>query len=495
MSGRVLAGLLLALTAVRLLVAATLPLTPDEAYYWVWSRALAPGYLDHPAMVALWIRLGTALAGPGALGIRLLAPLSALGGSALLYRAAEDLAVRGAGWRAVLLLNATVLFGVGAVTMTPDTPLLFFWTAALWAAGRLMATGRAGWWLAIGAAVGLAMSSKYTAALLPVGIGAWVLLARGERRWLVHPMAWLAGLLAAALFAPTVWWNALHGWASFLKQGGRGAVFAPGRMLSHLGELVGGQAGLATPVVFVLCAAGVVAAVRLGLRDREPRAVLLACLTLPAVVVFCEHAIGDRVQANWPAVLYPAAVVAACLLAPAWRVLFAPAVGLGLLITAVVYVQGVGAPLRLSARMDPSLRLAGGFQTLAAQVQALARQRGASFVAVDEYGAASLIGFLQPACMPIVALEPRWAMFDLPTGGAWMNGRTGLLLRSARRHEPPSAANWVRLTAVATLDRAREGRIAEHYVVYQGVGRGGPEASALLPCQPGRGAVPDAPPD
>ena len=64
------AAALAGLTALRLLVAATVPLSPDEAYYFVWSRALAAGYLDHPPMVALWIRAGTALIGPGALGIR-----------------------------------------------------------------------------------------------------------------------------------------------------------------------------------------------------------------------------------------------------------------------------------------------------------------------------------------------------------------------------------------------------------------------------------------
>src|SRR5664279_3412169 len=62
------------LTAVRLTLSAWMPLAPDEAYYWIWSRALAPGYLDHPPMVALWIRAGTAVAGDGPLGVRLLGP-------------------------------------------------------------------------------------------------------------------------------------------------------------------------------------------------------------------------------------------------------------------------------------------------------------------------------------------------------------------------------------------------------------------------------------
>ena len=67
---------LLALTILRLTLATTIPLAPDEAYYWLWSRHLQPGYYDHPPMVALFIRAGTLLAGPTAFGIRLLGPLS-----------------------------------------------------------------------------------------------------------------------------------------------------------------------------------------------------------------------------------------------------------------------------------------------------------------------------------------------------------------------------------------------------------------------------------
>ena len=119
---------LLGLTALRLVVAAWMPLLPDEAYYWVWSRALAPGYFDHPPMVALWIAAGTALAGEGALGVRLLAPSAALLGSLMLARAARDLlpgeetARREAGVLAAALLNATLLFGAGSVTMTTFRP-------------------------------------------------------------------------------------------------------------------------------------------------------------------------------------------------------------------------------------------------------------------------------------------------------------------------------------------------------------------------------------
>ncbi len=133
-----------------------MPLAPDEAYYWTWSRALAPGYFDHPPMVALWILAGTRLAGDTALGIRLLGPLSVALGSVLLWDAADRLLPgRNAGIVAVSLLNATLLVGVGAIVMTPDSPLLLFWILALWAMARIIAGGSGIWWLAVGLFVGL----------------------------------------------------------------------------------------------------------------------------------------------------------------------------------------------------------------------------------------------------------------------------------------------------------------------------------------------------
>ena len=180
-----LAALVAALTVVRLLVADWVPLAPDETYYWIWSRALAPGYLDHPPMVALWIKAGSALAGQTALGLRLLGPLAMALASWLVYDAATRMfADRRAAAAAVLLLNGTLLLGVGSIIMTPDSPLLFFWTATLWAMIRLIRSGRGGWWLVAGIAAGLALASKYTGAFLWLGIGAWTLGVPEGRAWL-----------------------------------------------------------------------------------------------------------------------------------------------------------------------------------------------------------------------------------------------------------------------------------------------------------------------
>ncbi len=488
---------LAALTLVRLVVAATLPLSPDETYYWVWSRALATGYLDHPPMVAVWVRTGTLVVGDGALGIRLLAPLAAALGSWLLWQAGERLLPgRGAGLIAAALLNATLLLGAGAVTMTPDTPLLFFWVGAVWALARLQAQGaghgpdngvesrathdgEAGpraWWLAVGLFAGLALDSKYTAAFLVLGIGLWLLLA--ERRWLARPWPWLGLLIGLLVMAPVLTWNAAHGWASFAKQGGRIDAWRPAQAAQYLGELIAGQVGLATPLVLLLCVAGLALACRRAWQ-RESGWTLLVALSLPAVAVFVEHAFADRVQGNWPAIVYPTAVIAAAgLQAPRWRRLYRPAVFLGLAMTAVVYLQATRALLPVPTRVDPSALQLAGWPELAAQVEGARRRDRASFVATDQYGVASELAYWLPGNVQVVGIEQRWRMFDLPT--AALDGRLGILVRSARREALVGTGPWATRDLLGVVARQRDGQTVELYRLYRVIaGAATPDATVL----------------
>ncbi len=468
---------LLALTALRLLIAARTPLSADEAYYWVWSNALAPGYLDHPPMVALWIRAGCAVAGDTALGVRLLGPVAALLGTLLLARAAEDLCPgRGAGVAAGVLLNASLTAGVGAVVMTPDTPLLFFWIAALAALLRLLRNGRPGWWLAAGLAGGLALDSKYTAILLGLAVLVWLVAVPAARVWWRSWQLWAGGALAVALFSPVLVWNAAHGWASFAKQGGRTGDWHPAESLRFLGELIAGQVGLATPFVACVLAVGIWRAWRAARRGAAG-AGLLACVVLVPAAVFLEHALGGRVQANWPAVVYPGAVLAACCLGRApvrfWRVVSA----CGLAIAAVVYLQAGWGVLPLPRAADPTLIRLAGWQDLAGEVYVAAAGSHADFVVADEYGLASELAFRMPGV--VVGLERRWALFDLPP--AAISGQTGILVRSEREYGPPDARPWLSVVPLGVIDRGRGQRVAETYRVYRVVARAAVPGAVVLP--------------
>jgi 4-amino-4-deoxy-L-arabinose transferase-like glycosyltransferase len=471
---------LAALTLLRLWIADTTALAPDEAYYWVWSHALAPGYPDHPPMVALWIRTGTSLLGDGALGVRLLGPLSVAIASLLLMDAADRLLPgRRAGERAAVMMNATLLFGVGAVIMTPDTPLLFFWTCCLWALARLMSGGSAPWWLAVGLFAGLAMTSKYTAVLLWFGIAAWLVVTPSQRFWLRRPMPWCGAALGLAVFLPVLLWNAAHDWASFARQGGRVDAWQPAKAARFLSELIAGQLGLVTPVIFVLCAAGIVLAVRQAWRTRDAAWTLLAALTLPAVVVFLQHALGDRVQGNWPAIIYPAAAIAAAgLQAPAWQRLYRPGVAIGLAITLLAYLQAGLGLLPLPVRLDPiALRLAG-WDALAAGVEAARVQAGAGFVAADQYGVAAELARLLPPGVAVIGVEPRWALFNLAP--ATTANRTGILVRSARSGDA-DRTQWSSVTDLGRVDRKRGGDEVEAFRLYRVSGGADTLPAVMLP--------------
>jgi 4-amino-4-deoxy-L-arabinose transferase-like glycosyltransferase len=456
------------LTAVRLMMAATLPLAPDETYYWVWSHALATGYLDHPPMVALWIWLGTLLSGQSAFGVRLLGPLSAAVASWFLFDAARRLFPgRPAGSAAVLLLNGSLLLGVGSVIMTPDAPLMFFWTATLWAMVRLIDSDLGAWWLAAGLFGGLALDSKYTALFLWVGVGLWVLVVPAARPWLRRWEPWAAVVLGTLLFAPVLAWNAAHGWAGFARQGGRVGDWQPMRAVGFLAELIGGQIGLATPWIFILCMTGLTVAARRTWTHREPRWSLLAALSVPPVLVFVQHALGDRVQGNWPAIIYPAAALAAAgLVRPGRKTAWIGASALGFGVTAVVYAQAMTGFIPLPPRLDPIAMRLAGWDGLARQVEAMRRQAGADYVAVEGYGAASELAWWLPPGVSVVGVDDHWALTDLAP--ARIAGTRGLLLRDARRTEPPDPRIWTRWEALGPATRPGSSAVFAQYLVAAG---------------------------
>jgi 4-amino-4-deoxy-L-arabinose transferase-like glycosyltransferase len=468
---RILAAALAAVTVVRLAVAATAPLAPDETYYWIWSHALAGGYLDHPPMVALWIKVGTLICGQTSLGLRLLGPVAAGVASWMLFDAGRVLFPgTAAGVVAVTLINASLLLGVGSVIMTPDSPLLFFWTATLWAAARIAAGGGGRWWLIAGAAAGFAIDSKYTALFLWIGIGFWVLLVPSARVWLRRWQPWAAVAIGFALFTPVLFWNVGHGWVGFIKQGGRIDDWRPARAAGFLAELVGGQIGLATPLVWLLCMAGLVAAIR---RWRDPRWALLAALSLPPVLVFVQHAFGDRVQGNWPAIIYPALVLAAGGLAFPRR-WWLGASAFGLAITALAYVQATTGALPLPPRIDPIAMRLVGWDGLARRVEALRQATGAAFVAADGYAVGSELAWWMPN-QSIVGMDPRWKLFALPH--VPLGSAEGLLIQDARRQEPPDQAAWESVERIGTAGRPGSGTAG--FAVYRVKPRSGLEAVEL----------------
>ena len=118
-----------ALILLRFIAGAVLPLSADEAYYWLWSKHLAAGYYDHPPMIAFLIRAGTLVFGDTAFGVRVVPLLLSIPASWFVWRVGGE--------RACLFFNLTLMIAVETMAATPDAPLIAASTAFLWAMTKL----------------------------------------------------------------------------------------------------------------------------------------------------------------------------------------------------------------------------------------------------------------------------------------------------------------------------------------------------------------------
>jgi 4-amino-4-deoxy-L-arabinose transferase-like glycosyltransferase len=412
------------LLVLRFVLAATADLAEDEAYYWLWSTHLAAGYYDHPPMIAYWIRAGTAIFGQTAFGVRFVALFSSLAGSYLLYRASLSLfRDAGAALLAVLWLNATLLCNAAAIVATPDTPLAFFATLTLFTLAKLIETGKGAWWYGVGAALGLAFMSKYTAVLLLPGVFVWMACTAEGRRWFARPEPYIGALIAAVLVAPVFWWNYAHDWASFAKQAQHSVKDKPANALASVGELLGGQAGLATPLIFGFCAFGSFFALLRGWKRRDARWLLLGGACAPVFLFFLVHAASQKIQPNWPGFIYPAAILAAVhgylalskeRAVPRWiGASFGFAPWLGIVFTLVTFLQlGLGA-LPIEARKDPTVRLKG-WAKLGSDIAMLAEAQGAAAILTANYATTGELAFYGAKERPVLQVNERIRYANLP---------------------------------------------------------------------------------
>jgi 4-amino-4-deoxy-L-arabinose transferase-like glycosyltransferase len=285
----------------RLLFAASLGLGIDESYMVAAGRKLQLSYFDHPP-IAWWMAWGIAhLTGSeSALVVRL--PFIALFAltTFLMYRATAALFDPEAGLWAAVVLNMAPMLGITAGTwVLPDGPLfatLLGTTVCLIPALRSEGRVAWGWWLATGTCAGLALCSKYSAALTLAGAAGFLATEPPSRRWLARPHPYVAGLVALAIFLPVLIWNAGHGWISFFFQGGRagGALHPFGPILA-----IAGQAAFLLPWIWApLVWCGFVA-LRRGPSDRGSW--LLFCLAASPILLFTVAALWGTALFHWAA--------------------------------------------------------------------------------------------------------------------------------------------------------------------------------------------------
>jgi 4-amino-4-deoxy-L-arabinose transferase-like glycosyltransferase len=475
---------ILALALVRGLLAATLGLTEDEAYYRLWALAPAMGYLDHPPMVGWMIALGRWIAGDTPFGIRFTAILVSLVGPFLLWRTSAILYGPTVARRAMWIGLAMPLLAVGGVVITPDTPSVLFWGLAGWALAELYASRNASWWLAVGLFSGLGLLSKYSNLFVGASILLWLLLVRANRPWLRCWQLWTGGALAALLALPVAIWNLQHDWASFAKQFGRVGQ-AQHLTAVYIGELVGGAAGLMSPVIAVIAVLGLVRVLRAA-RAGDPPGALLAASMLPFLAYLLLHSLHDRVQANWVAPLYPSFAICA---AVALGILDTPpkpgqvfgrlgrwAVGIGFAITGLLYWHAAQPLVVLPGQRDPTSQTRG-WRELAAEVERVRVGTGACWIATSSYATTAQLAYQLRDKVPVLQLTERIRYLHLPRPGRTLLECPALYVELERRGGAPLLeAQFGSVTRLESLTRNYAGVRLASYAVYLASGLRDPAA-------------------
>ena len=288
-------GLWLALLALKLVLAARLPLFVDEAFYWQEGRHLAWAYSDLPGLSAWLARIGDVL-GDGTLALRL--PFLAIAAAIpwLVVRMSARESDAKSGWQAGSLALLLPLAGTLGLLALPDVPLLFATALCLDAGLRVLrrVDAFAAMELALGLVIGGLTHYRFVAV---IAVGCIALLAlRDGRRALRDPKLLGAIVIGALAWLPLLLWNLhnadaglrfqlvdRHPW-SFSGEGLR------------LGRM---QLLLATPLLLLVMA---IAAGR-ALRDARPAARYLSMsgsMIVLGFLVLGFFADRERVSFHWP---------------------------------------------------------------------------------------------------------------------------------------------------------------------------------------------------
>ena len=469
-------GVVVLMTVMRCIYAGDIELRTDEAYYWTWSKENVLSFLDHPPMIAWSIRLGTAIFGDTTFGVRFGGILAMLVSQLLL----ADIVRRATHkWRAVamvlLLPEAALYYGLLMAKVAPDTVLIPFALALVWALVRVVETGDGRWWLAAGLFAGAALLSKLTALMLLPAVLAF-LLTPSQRRWLATPWPWLAALIAILVFSPVLIWNAQHDWASFRFQFIRATV-ANDVSLRTFGDFLGLQFGQVGVILLPVVISAVSISIWRGLTRRDPVAMVLAVAVLVPFAYFLWKSLTLRVGDTWPMFLWPVGFAAVAInwvrlreenftprivaLTGGWIV---AAIMTGIPMVLLVFLYAVASPWNLTGRNDP-IGSESGFEQVAAQVEADMALSGATWVATTDYRIYAMLRWILRDRVPVVQINQRSRFIGFRDPGlASRQGDKGLYIaRASDPNDPDLAFTTATLKPVGRVDRIWRGTLIESY--------------------------------
>jgi 4-amino-4-deoxy-L-arabinose transferase-like glycosyltransferase len=294
----------------------TYNLHPDEAYFWVWSRHLAPSYFDNSPMVAYVIRLFTTI-GHSEFWIRFPAFLSWLFFLGIVYFFTKKVYQnKNTAYLGVLITVFIPLVATGSHLMTTDIPMIF-WAALVWYFLYMaVEEEKPNLWYTVGILFGLSLLAKLQSILILGAVCLMLLIRPSKRFWFSKKEPYWATLIGFAFFTPVLIWNSEHQWAMFkfsLQHGIHRTI-----EIQNLLEFWSGQL-LVFSLLFIALVYYTIKNLLHWKELSNQDAFLIGCY-LPIFGFFSLTSLTYTALANWPAVAYlPAIIFLAGQLNQSWQ--------------------------------------------------------------------------------------------------------------------------------------------------------------------------------
>lgn len=187
----------------------------DELQFLTDARHLDWGFVAYPPFTPFVERISMALFGLSLVGLRL---FSVLAQTAVIF--VSGLMAREFGGRRMAQVAAALAVALSPLPIFEATEFqyssfdLLWWVLTAWFVIRLLRTGNPRWWLAIGAALGLGLETKYSIVFYIAGLLCGLVFT-SARRHLRSPWFWSGVALALLIFLPNLLWLAHHDFISY----------------------------------------------------------------------------------------------------------------------------------------------------------------------------------------------------------------------------------------------------------------------------------------
>lgn len=393
----------------------------DELQVLSDARHMDWGFVAYPPLTPFLERIGLSLFGLSLVGLRMFSVLAQAAALVVTGLMARDLGGgRLAQTTAVLAvaLSPMPLFN-GAEFQYTSFDFLWWVLIAYWVV-RLLNSGNPRWWLAIGAAIGIGLLTKYAIVFFIAGILGGMILSQA-RRYLASRWFWAGVALALLICLPNILWQVRHDFVSYhflqhihVRDVGEGR--ADHFLLDQVWICVNGGA-------IVLCVAGLI-----GLLRSSRYRMLGWMYVIPLTLLFLAKGRGYYMAAAYPMLLAMGAGVGerwVRRLPQAGRraieaLFFAGMLAGGAYAAALVVPLQSSGPLRdFALRQNGDLREEFGWDELTRTVAGIRdslppQQQGSVGILVGNYGEQGAIQMFGPA-------------YRLPeplslTNSAWLRG-------------------------------------------------------------------------